>query len=512
MVLETISDAIEIPHFSPWSNHPESQPLGQNDEPIRGKRPRVALACQRCKTRKQKCDGSHPCSKCKSSSLNCEYVIPQKPMPFGKNQYIKSLERRVAELETILATHGLEEPSNDHWKATSPSVSTSVQTDAARSMDQTGPSPESAADDSEEAVLEWHDGGDSVVSVLRSLSLDVNGSGYMGASSQISLGRLFNFLDSGRRHCDEGGLHSSRRRRATTLPSSTRDVQEPIDFTDVSSNIADRLLAGYMKHIATRVPVAHSVWIREVHNRRHSLTDIFEITMLHLVYATSGRFIQTTGEVGDFHAKQHYTSATQALDTILEFNDSRTIKVLMLMAMYCLRDPVGPGAWTCSRTALLIAIDHGLHRQTKALSRLTLENELRKRLFWACYAFDRQISIPMGRPFGISDRDIDLELPLDINEDITEDQLNSISLSVEGPTKSTSLTSFILITRLRKIESDIQQTIYRVDKTMAVEDSVIDEFLLRLEQWKALIPQDTRRFKDVGDVPFDGYDFYVNPS
>lgn len=71
--------------------------------------------------------------------------------------------------------------------------------------------------------------------------------------------------------------------------------------------------------------------------------------MLHLVYATAGRFIESTGESGGFNAKRHYNSAARHLDAVLGFNDVRSVQVLMLMAVYCLRDPVGAGAWTFSR-------------------------------------------------------------------------------------------------------------------------------------------------------------------
>ncbi|KAF7555653.1 hypothetical protein G7Z17_g1983 [Cylindrodendrum hubeiense] len=504
--------------FPVWTSQPSELDAEQDDESIRGKRSRVTLACQRCKTRKQKCDGIQPCSKCKSTNHNCEYVVPQRPMPFGKNWYIKALERRVAELESFLATQGMADLSSDHWKSTeASSISTSVGAESAMSENKSKRNHSSSdieitePSDPDETVLDWKDGADSVVSVLRSLSLDVNGSGYMGASSHVALGRLFNFLGPG------GGLHRARLPSMAartpmppeSSPSSSIDTPEPIDFADMPSLVADRLFGGYLKHIATRWPVLHSVWARHVHRRRHALTDVFDTTILHLVYATAGRFIETTGESGSFHVKRHYASAMQNLDSILGFNDVRTVQALMLMAIYCLRDPVGAGAWACSRTALLIAIDHGLHRQTKAMSRLTMDNELRKRLFWSCYAFDRQISIPMGRPFGISDRDIDIELPLDINEDTTEEQMAHVSTLLGNPTKSTSLTSFILIAQLRQLESDIQQTIYRVDQNITIDDATIDGFLSRLEQWKARIPQDTRQVKDVGDLPFDGYDFYL---
>ena len=164
----------------------------------RGKRSRVALACLRCKTRKQKCDGNQPCSKCSKTEQQCEYVIPQKPMPFGKQHYIKALEHRVAELETILANHGLVEPSSDHWAISEPH-STQVKTsgDATTSATTASQSPARSvisASDLSDHVLDWQDGVDSVSSVLRSLSLDVNGSGYVGASSHVAFGRLFSFI------------------------------------------------------------------------------------------------------------------------------------------------------------------------------------------------------------------------------------------------------------------------------------------------------------------------------
>lgn len=53
------------------------------------------------------CDGAQPsCGNCKNISTACEYVI-SKSMPYGKYQYMKALETRVAELETLLASAGL---------------------------------------------------------------------------------------------------------------------------------------------------------------------------------------------------------------------------------------------------------------------------------------------------------------------------------------------------------------------------------------------------------------------
>jgi hypothetical protein len=170
--------------WPPRSYTPDEEP------PTRVKRARVALACQRCKTRKQRCDGNNPCEKCNTSNQICEYSIPQKPMPFGKQHYIKALEHRVAELERTLADHGIADVSTDHLSTAS------LPINAATTSATTGsPTREDTHEDSLQGdILEWQDGVDSMSSVLRSLSLDVNGSGYVGASSQIAFGRLFSFI------------------------------------------------------------------------------------------------------------------------------------------------------------------------------------------------------------------------------------------------------------------------------------------------------------------------------
>ncbi len=521
-------------HQARWPSQFDQLLVEHGGERARSKRARVASACERCKTRKQKCDGRRPCSRCETDHASCKYLAPPKPALLGKNQYISSLERRVAELETFLSAQGMAGLGDDHWKDPPPpsmgpgpslgpgpgpgTPGTTETTAAAVAEEQSTLSQEPDVSDSgDDAVLDWRDAVDPVVSVLRSLSLDVNGSGYAAgaSSSHVVVGRLFSIL---------GRTHGSSPRAGAVVGGSMRiaagpafddassvDVQPPIDLADVPGDVADRLFRGYLKHIATRFPVIHSPRVRRMHERRLVLDDVFEIAMVHLVYATAGRFIETTGTAGPFHAKRHYASAQRLLDPLLLRNELRTAQALVLMAVYCLRDPGGPGAWAYSRSALLITIDHGLHRRGKVAAQPSLKSELRKRLFWTCYAFDRQISIPTSHPLGISDRDINADLPLDVDEHADEADIAGMPCQ-DGPLrKSTTLTSFLMVVRIRQIESDIQQTVYRVDKDVPIQDDVIDGFLARLDQWKDMIPQDTQRFVDIGDVPYNGYESYVSP-
>ncbi|CAK7207549.1 hypothetical protein SEUCBS139899_010359 [Sporothrix eucalyptigena] len=77
------------------------------------KRPRVLVACQRCKTRRQRCDNSSPaCGNCTRAKSACLYSDCTAYPP----SYVRALEDRVKELEARQATVTCPEqstPTND---------------------------------------------------------------------------------------------------------------------------------------------------------------------------------------------------------------------------------------------------------------------------------------------------------------------------------------------------------------------------------------------------------------
>jgi len=179
----------------------------------------------------------------------------------------------------------------------------------------------------------------------------------------------------------------------------------------------------------------------------------------------------------------------------MRLGDTRTLTYLLLMVQHCLRVPKDPAPWTFVGIAMRLCIELGLHRK-KRQPYPTLKSELEKRLFWACYYSDRELSIALGRPPSISDHDIDVELPLDIDED-TEDaavfrNASPTSTPVNPPT---TMTCFIHILRLKRIESDIQHNLYRVDNStdLSLRSIQTEKFLEKLTAWRDQIPpQDNR--------------------
>ena len=181
-----------------------------------------------------------------------------------------------------------------------------------------------------------------------------------------------------------------------------------------------------------------------------------------------------------------------------------------------------------------LCIGLGFHRRASLNNSTFLVAEMRKRIFWACYCMDRQLSITLGRPFAISDHDIDidvglpgltillefiteiLQLPLDVDEaaEVAEAAAASPghprpSDKDGAPSTSTSMSCFIHITRLRIIESNIQQHVYRVDQSTKISEKEVDHYLHQLQLWKSKIPLDTSKMVDQEASAFDGYDYYV---
>ncbi|KAK5718800.1 hypothetical protein LTR17_015634 [Elasticomyces elasticus] len=333
------------------------------------------------------------------------------------------------------------------------------------------------------------------VDVLRQLSLQATG-GYVDSSSTVTLGRMLHAVVAtvDRPAGAAGGCLLEQ----NMSPKSLEVVANPtvtngITLSGIPDVIADRMLEkGYFGYIARVWPLMQPNALRKLHKQRANLEDRFEIAALHLVYATAGRFLETTGETGSFRSELHYQTAATLLPEVLSLHDIRSVQILCLLAIYSLRAPRGPGAWSFVGMAMRQCIEMGLHRRcTNAIDYGGADEQLKRQVFWSCYCLDRQVSIILGRPFAISDRDIDAELPTESDDEDEQD----------------STPCFVHICRLRMIESRIQQTVYRADQPQtALPLLELQSFIEQLEQWKCGIPAGNHV---AGSSSINTYDSYL---
>ncbi|EUC29716.1 hypothetical protein COCVIDRAFT_109603 [Bipolaris victoriae FI3] len=77
----------QIPASSTTATEVPSNGTSVGAQPSAARKPRVALACKRCKRRKQRCDGARPvCRSCERAGVACAYERTLRPQyPGGKS-------------------------------------------------------------------------------------------------------------------------------------------------------------------------------------------------------------------------------------------------------------------------------------------------------------------------------------------------------------------------------------------------------------------------------------------
>nr|XP_031860300.1 uncharacterized protein CI109_004184 [Kwoniella shandongensis]KAA5527372.1 hypothetical protein CI109_004184 [Kwoniella shandongensis] len=176
--------------------------------------------------------------------------------------------------------------------------------------------------------------------------------------------------------------------------------------------------------------------------------------------------------------QDYYALASPYLPHIVQLHNLTNVQ-----AVYSLRDSRGPSIWHLSGVCIRLCITLGLHRNlpmstARGLTKYTIE--MRKRVFWTCYTMDRMMSMLLGRPPGISDDDIDVELP----DAYTPD--SDLSLSVM---RSGSMVSSVHYIKLKRIESQIQRAVYTVaNRKPNRPPADFWPLLGMIDQWEAEIP------------------------
>lgn len=171
------------------------------------------------------------------------------------------------------------------------------------------------------------------------------------------------------------------------------------------------------------------------------------------------------------------------------------LQAVLLLAGFALLRPVAPGLWYIVGVAVRLGVDLGLHYEdgsgldasdeldaapapttrpdvaadatshtvphsrsidAKERGRREWVRDLRRRLWWCVYSFDRLVSTCVGRPFGITDQVITTEFP-----SLLDDQYITKSGFVEPPTPNEPSYKHVShhYFRLRLLQSEILQVL-----------------------------------------------------
>ncbi|KAF2091572.1 hypothetical protein K490DRAFT_693, partial [Saccharata proteae CBS 121410] len=184
------------------------------------------------------------------------------------------------------------------------------------------------------------------------------------------------------------------------------------------------------------------------------------------------------------------------------------LQAVLLLAGFALLRPVAPGLWYITGVAVRLGVDLGLHYEDgvgidgctgeeapvpgtdnsgaaesgrvkpldpKERGRRQWVRDLRRRLWWCVYSFDRLVSTCVGRPFGITDQVITTEFPSILDDKyITKEGF--LTAPAEEPSfKYVSYHYF----RLRLLQSEILQVLQhrQAEQARAVGANRANDFM-----------------------------------
>lgn len=128
---------------------------------------------------------------------------------------------------------------------------------------------------------------------------------------------------------------------------------------------------------------------------------------------------------------------------------------VLLVLQYTLLVPESGNLWQLSGTAMRHATGMSLYTEPNPLQRFdALTLDLRRRMFWTCYCVDRTLSTVMGRPSTVPDSWITAQLP-----SLQEDRLISAAGIAQGPACNLKV-AMVLHVGICRLQSEIHARLY----------------------------------------------------
>ncbi|KAF3009758.1 hypothetical protein E8E13_009550 [Curvularia kusanoi] len=437
---------------------------------------RIAQACDRCRSKKIRCDGIRPsCTQCTNVGFECKTSdkLSRRAFPRG---YTESLEERVRQLEgEVRELKELLDEKDEKIDMLSRIHSHSPQgySNARRPSVQTLP----VADAREESQEK-----DDTFRVQQPPLLvdDENSdSHFVGTSS----GRTF--IESFKQKAQETGRvstnFSSNVFFGASNKTSTSAPKQVVSFKAPPRLVSDQMINIFFQEWAPLFPVLHRPTFLGLYEKYVSnpedLADKKSIAQLNLCFGIAA--LSSDSRDGDDVAS--FESQWQsAMDTFLMDNDLVTLQCLVLAQIYSLLK--GDYSRVLKYKGLAIGLSQrlGLHQSQKRFALGALTSETRKKVFWSLYAVDCLSAAHLGLPSLIREDDVHCEYPVDADDEYVTEKGFLPTL----PGESTKLSSALALFRLCRILSRALAELYPTSSTYDISFRTIASLADALQEWQ----------------------------
>ncbi|KAL4896922.1 fungal-specific transcription factor domain-containing protein [Aspergillus ambiguus] len=431
-----------------------------NRTPRRHKRglTRTAAACQRCKRRKQKCDGKTPtCGACAAAGVTCvlsdrwvvQHLNPDCQCDLLQSR-LKAVENRY---DALLREH----------EQLQLSQSTILQSEPQVRETTVGSTPSGPP-----VNIDQHFSG----RILRpTFSHRPGVKGVTGST----LGSAWELWGS-EREC-----------------SDTPD-QPTLALAQFNRDGIVSLVDMFFGRRWPYLPVLHRPTFVDHHlnpvinNSTASPISRFLVNIVCAIGATEKQLEQDNGHIH----RLFFNEAAKDIHLVMEADDFECIQCLLLLCMYGHNEPQSVSMWYTTGMALHLALGLDLHRKEHLSGKSLFAAEMSKRVFWSAYVMSCSMNIHMGRPIGIQVSDITTPLPLQLTDEQLTRTLDDFGLSGALIPQVTDMSTFIHIIQLRIINARVYKSFHSIGCVL-MESPELDQtrcsYYTELNQWLITAPR-----------------------
>lgn len=412
---------------------------------------RIAQACDRCRSKKIRCDGVRPCcSQCSSVGFECKTSdkLSRRAFPRGYTESleerVRTLESEVRELKDLLdeKDEKIDLLSRLHSQSSIPTFHHSPQRPSA------SPVAVSPATPAKEETFR----------VQQAPQLEGQGAAsyFTGTSSSKT------FLDSFKQKIQESGqsasdIHAEKLFTGSIHIRARDPLADPITWRAPPRLESDKMIGVFFQEWAPLFPVLHRPSFLELYQRYmqapETIVDNCSHAQLNLVFGIAAL---STGSRDSADLISIETQWQAAIDTILTDHSMPTLQCLVLAQLYCIQRGDHDRLLTYKALAVSLSSKLGLHQSQKRFALGTSTCEIRKKVFWTLYTVDCFSAVTLGLPKLLKDEDVHCEYPVDADEEYIEET----GFKAPCPGEFTRISSALALFRAARILSRVLQEVY----------------------------------------------------
>lgn len=228
----------------------------------------------------------------------------------------------------------------------------------------------------------------------------------------------FGFLSVNATARDFYGFTSAMSYARLILSACTKDPLPQMVTRDLPPhNVTIQLLQYYFDQHFQLVPVFDKTSlfasVDNVYRGDPGQVEPIDYWMLRLVLAISSATLsERTGDQQYLEAIGHVCAALEHAEDVLHPGSITSVQALILLMEYAMLDPHHFDSWSLIGVASRAMIDLGLHQDPPKGAAMTKHKlEMRRRVFWSVYCFDRSTSLVQTRAFSFSDHSAKVKVP-----------------------------------------------------------------------------------------------------